>query len=70
MLGSAHTMALRSPVGLGAVYLEDDISCSLISDMDAEYLKLSSGVIWTALNIDYPGHSFSHLGVFFGSSLF
>lgn len=27
---------------------------------------MSSGVIWTALNIDYPGHSFSHLGVFFG----
>ncbi|KZP12615.1 Gaa1-domain-containing protein [Athelia psychrophila] len=35
------------------------------SNMDADYLKLSSGVIWTALNIDYPGHSFSHLGVFF-----
>ncbi|GJE90712.1 Gaa1-domain-containing protein [Phanerochaete sordida] len=31
----------------------------------AEPLQLSSGVIWTALNIDYPGHSFSHLGVFF-----
>jgi len=31
-----------------------------------EPLKLTSGVIWTALNIDYPGHSFSHLGVFFG----
>ncbi|KAF8969844.1 Gaa1-like protein [Flammula alnicola] len=31
----------------------------------AEPLKLTSGVIWTALNIDYPGHSFSHLGVFF-----
>ncbi|KIM87206.1 hypothetical protein PILCRDRAFT_815682 [Piloderma croceum F 1598] len=35
------------------------------SNLDAEYLSLSSGVIWTALNIDYPGHSFSHLGVFF-----
>ncbi|KAF8911984.1 Gaa1-like protein [Gymnopilus junonius] len=33
--------------------------------LTAEPLKLSSGVIWTALNIDYPGHSFSHLGVFF-----
>ncbi|TRM62649.1 GPI transamidase component Gaa1 [Schizophyllum amplum] len=31
----------------------------------AEPLELSSGVIWTALNIDYPGHSFSHLGLFF-----
>jgi len=27
---------------------------------------LSSGIIWTALNIDYPGHSFSHLGIFYG----
>lgn len=33
--------------------------------MYAAPLSLSSGVIWTALNIDYPGHSFSHLGVFF-----
>jgi hypothetical protein len=25
-----------------------------------------AGVIWTALVLDYPGHSFSHLGLFFG----
>ncbi|KAH9952052.1 Gaa1-domain-containing protein [Amylocystis lapponica] len=35
------------------------------SNLQAEPLTLPSGVIWTALNIDYPGHSFSHLGVFF-----
>ncbi|KII88370.1 hypothetical protein PLICRDRAFT_161388 [Plicaturopsis crispa FD-325 SS-3] len=35
------------------------------SNLKAEPLTLSSGVIWTALNIDYPGHSFSHLGIFF-----
>lgn len=35
------------------------------SGLSREPLKLTSGVIWTALNIDYPGHSFSHLGVFF-----
>ncbi|KAJ7156933.1 Gaa1-like protein [Mycena crocata] len=34
------------------------------SNLHADDLKLSSGVIWTALNIDYPGHSFSHLGIF------
>ncbi|KAI9064414.1 Gaa1-domain-containing protein [Trametes sanguinea] len=34
-------------------------------NMKAEPLSLQSGVIWTALNIDYPGHSFSHLGIFF-----
>ena len=31
-----------------------------------EYERLFGGVIWTGLNIDYPGHSFSHLGVFYG----
>lgn len=36
------------------------------SDMHAEPLQLTSGVIWTALSIDYPGHSFSHLGIFWG----
>ncbi|KAM6500391.1 Gaa1-like, GPI transamidase component domain containing protein [Amanita muscaria] len=35
------------------------------SNLMAESLSLSSGIIWTALNLDYPGHSFSHLGVFF-----
>ncbi|KAJ3545014.1 hypothetical protein NM688_g5678 [Phlebia brevispora] len=35
------------------------------SNLITEPLKIPSGVIWTALNIDYPGHSFSHLGVFF-----
>ncbi|ESK94596.1 gpi-anchor transamidase [Moniliophthora roreri MCA 2997] len=33
-------------------------------NLSFENLDLSSGVIWTALNIDYPGHSFSHLGIF------
>lgn len=36
------------------------------SDMHSDSLQLTSGVIWTALNIDYPGHSFSHLGIFWG----
>ncbi|PFH54211.1 hypothetical protein AMATHDRAFT_135962 [Amanita thiersii Skay4041] len=35
------------------------------SNLLAEPLYLSSGVVWTALNIDYPGHSFSHLGIFY-----
>ncbi|KAJ7172278.1 Gaa1-like protein [Mycena filopes] len=34
------------------------------SNLRADELELASGVIWTALNIDYPGHSFSHLGIF------
>lgn len=38
----------------------------LFLDLISDPLTLSSGSIWTALNIDYAGHSFSHLGVFFG----
>ncbi|KZT28433.1 Gaa1-domain-containing protein [Neolentinus lepideus HHB14362 ss-1] len=37
---------------------------SVQSNLRADPLVLSSGVIWTALNIDYPGHSFSHIGLF------
>lgn len=37
-----------------------------LPDLEAESLNLAPGVIWNALNIDYPGHSFSHLGVFYG----
>ena len=44
-------------------------NCLAFLGLQAEPLNLYSGVIWTALNIDYPGHSFSHLGVFFGRSL-
>ena len=36
--------------------------------LDVEPLSITSGVVWTALNIDYPGHSFSHLGVFRGAT--
>ncbi|KAG2020111.1 GPI-anchor transamidase [Coprinopsis cinerea AmutBmut pab1-1] len=33
-------------------------------NLEAEPLQYPSGVIWTALSIDYACHSFSHLGVF------
>ncbi|KAF9052907.1 Gaa1-like protein [Panaeolus papilionaceus] len=33
--------------------------------LNYEQLEYSSGVIWTALNIDYPGHSFSNIGIFY-----
>ena len=42
---------LRYPVGMKAEPLENPEPV---------------GVIWTALVLDYPGHSFSHLGLFFG----
>ncbi|KAG1756647.1 Gaa1-like protein [Suillus paluster] len=34
------------------------------SNLHTDLLEHTSGVIWTALNIDYSSHSFSHLGVF------
>jgi glycosylphosphatidylinositol transamidase len=46
---------------------KDDILSRHV-DLDVESLSITSGVIWTALNIDYPGHSFSHLGVFRGAT--
>ncbi|ORX35566.1 putative GPI-anchor transamidase [Kockovaella imperatae] len=30
-----------------------------------EYYDRFNGVIWTALNVDYPGHSFEHIGLFY-----
>ncbi|CAE6449086.1 unnamed protein product [Rhizoctonia solani] len=35
------------------------------ANLETQPLSLLSGVVWTALCIDYPGHSFSHLGVYF-----
>jgi len=67
-LGSAHTMAHLSPVGPCIICIRMTTLTVWFLDLDAEYLSLSSGVIWAALNVDYPGHSFSHLGVFFGLS--
>ena len=31
-----------------------------------DYYDLFPGLIWTALNIDYPGHSFEHIGLYYG----
>ncbi|SCZ94130.1 BZ3500_MvSof-1268-A1-R1_Chr12-2g03707 [Microbotryum saponariae] len=35
------------------------------SNIRAEPLSLTTGPIWAALNLDYPYHSFSHLGLFY-----
>lgn len=32
-----------------------------------EYYDLFPGLIWTGLNLDYPGHSFEHIGLFYGA---
>jgi hypothetical protein len=33
-----------------------------------DLVGLQTGVIWTAICVDYPGHSFEHLGIYFGRS--
>ncbi|GAA5912350.1 hypothetical protein JCM6882_002568 [Rhodosporidiobolus microsporus] len=35
------------------------------SNLQAEPLKRTTGPIWAALNLDYPHHSFSHVGIFY-----
>ncbi|ODN72678.1 hypothetical protein L202_08117 [Cryptococcus amylolentus CBS 6039] len=36
-----------------------------LADFMEEFSSLFSGKVWTGVNIDYPGHSFSHLGLFY-----
>ncbi len=58
-------MSLRIPVrrlGFSKYVLNGHVG------LDVEPLSITSGVVWTALNIDYPGHSFSHLGIFRGAT--
>ena len=45
---------------VGEGYLEG------LEEFMQEYHSHFGGVIWTGLNIDYPGHSFSHIGLFYG----
>lgn len=47
--------------------LVSGISLTVVVDLQVEPILLEPhGVIWAALNIDYPGHSFSHLGLYYG----
>ena len=37
--------------------------------LDVEPLQnVGGGVVWAAICLDYPGHSFSELGIFYGMS--
>ncbi|KPV71938.1 uncharacterized protein RHOBADRAFT_39997 [Rhodotorula graminis WP1] len=35
------------------------------SNLQAEELALTTGAVWAALGLDYPHHSFSHIGMFY-----
>lgn len=63
-------MVKRLPRCLPIQYALASSRCVLLTfdlDMQTSELELSSGVIWVALNVDYPGHSFSHLGIYHGN---
>jgi len=49
-----------------AVTAAQETYANLCTGLSMDPIKVPSGVIWTALNIDYSGHSFSHLGIFHG----
>ncbi|GAA5985963.1 hypothetical protein JCM5350_007822 [Sporobolomyces pararoseus] len=38
------------------------------SNLEAERLSLTTGPIWAALNLDYPHHSFSEVGIHYGGA--
>lgn len=44
-----------------------DVTCAW-SDLHADPLPLTTGPIWAAVNLDYPHHSFSHIGLYFGEN--
>ena len=55
-------------------WTDSEPGCPLIlvssSGLEAQKLALApQGVVWNALNIDYPGHSFSHLGIYYGENV-
>ena len=72
MRGLAHTMVQRNKVRylIYPIWFCHALALLLFTDLVTEELRISSGVIWAALNIDYPGHSFSHLGIFVGQLSF
>jgi hypothetical protein len=63
-LNAYHGTIPSSMLIFSAKSTQPSFSCSL--DLYTDPLEHTSGVIWTALNIDYSSHSFSHLGVFHG----
>ena len=44
----------------------DPVLCDY-ADIVAEPIESSAGSIWTAMVVDYPFHSFSHIGVYYGA---
>jgi hypothetical protein len=66
-LGSIRTMVSDSRVCSPSLppypCNADDV---LLADLEAQPLKLTTGSIWASLGLDYPHHSFSHIGVYYG----
>ena len=60
LMAGQNYWAFDIVIVIGEGYLEG------LEEFMQSYHSLFSGIIWTGLNIDYPGHSFSHLGLFYG----
>ena len=75
--GSTHTTATANQVSAsyeGFLRSASNLynllsSYSSAPDLRTERLPLTTGPIWAAINLDYPHHSFSHIGLYFGTSL-
>lgn len=63
-------LARRLPRLLSASFVDLVHALSTDSpDLSADELRLATGPIWAALNVDYPHHSFEGIGLFFGLSV-
>ena len=60
LISGQNYWAFDIVIVIGEGYLEG------LENFMQSYHSLFSGIIWTGLNVDYPGHSFSHLGLFYG----
>jgi glycosylphosphatidylinositol transamidase len=60
LMAGQNYWAFDIVIVIGEGYLEG------LEEFMQSYHSLFSGIIWTGLNLDYPGHSFSHLGLFYG----
>lgn len=68
-LQAYHDFPQSSKPIFSVTRMNDQVSLILFrvfSDLKTDRLKIRTGPIWAALNIDYPYHSFSHIGIHYG----
>lgn len=74
-LGGMHAFLsayhhVQTPDGWSCVFLSSRTLIPIPRQGFIEPLQnIDGGVVWTAICLDYPGHSFSELGIFYGMNL-